>query len=99
MMNVKENITQINRTIEQLKQRIEILEAEKTKKHVGLDMNPSALWTPKHIAKYTGFSYGYVTQYLLKTEDFPPSINRITHTTRQRKLYKAGEIIAYFNKR
>lgn len=92
------DIKKLNKTVEQLSQRVALLENTKTKAQNGLDMNPAAIWTPKHIAKYTGLSYGYIRNHLINAADFPKAIKRDTGTTRQRKLYLAGEIIQYFNR-
>lgn len=93
------SIEQLTQTVQDLTQRVAVLEAKRTQKTNGLDMNPQAVWTPYHISKYSGFSYGYVTQHLIKAVDFPKSIERETGTKRQRRLYKAGDIIQYFNQR
>ncbi|QIA76047.1 hypothetical protein [Rodentibacter caecimuris] len=91
-------IDQLNKTVEQLSRRVALLENNKTKSQTGLDMNPQAIWTPKHIAKYSGFSYGYIRNHLINAADFPKPIQRNTGTARQRKLYLAGEIIQYFSR-
>ena len=97
-MNMTElDIKKLNKTVEQLSQRVALLENAKTRSQTGLDMNPAAIWTPKHIAKYTGLSYGYVRNELVYATDFPKPIKRDTGTARQRKLYLAGDIIQYFN--
>ncbi len=91
-------LKELSESVKNLNQRIAILETQKSREYNGLDMNPDAIWTPKHIAKFTGFSVGYVTQHLIKSDGFPSSIKRETGTKRQRRLYLAGDIIRYFGK-
>lgn len=93
------NIEQLAESVQNLNRRVALLENQKSQTPNGLNMNDNAIWTPKHIAKYTGLSVGYVTQHLIKTADFPSSIKRETGTKRQRKLYLAGDIIRYFEQR
>ncbi|EEY12691.1 hypothetical protein [Mannheimia haemolytica] len=93
------NIKQLAESVQNLNQRVALLESQKSQTPNGLNMNENAIWTPKHIAKYTGLSVGYVTQHLIKVADFPSSIKRETGTKRQRKLYLAGDIIRYFEQR
>lgn len=82
--------------INELENRVEQLETVRTPNKSGLDMNPSAIWTPKHIAKYTGFSYGHIKSVIVKAPDFPAPVQESTATQRKRRLYLAGDIIAYF---
>lgn len=96
-MTQENSLEQLTEAVKKLNDRLAVLEAANTKNFNGLDMNPEALWTPKHISKYSGLSYGYVRQFLVKRDNFPKALPIGDGTKRQRLFFLAGDVIQYFN--
>ena len=96
-MTQKNSLKQLAETVEKLNIRLTVLETANAKKYNGLDMHPEALWTPKHISKYSGLSYGYVRQFLIKRDNFPKALPIGDGAKRKRLFFLAGDVVQYFN--